>query len=88
MAKTEKNKTSAEDELLGSLIRGEREAAKITQAEIAEALGVDQSLVSRQESGESSLDYFQVYEYLDVLNASFAKFSAKFETELKKLRGE
>ena len=51
MAKTEKNKTSAEDELLGSLIRGEREAAKITQAEIAEALGVDQSLVSRQESG-------------------------------------
>lgn len=89
MPKKERNtKTSEEDQLLGRMLRQLREKSRITQAEMAEALCVDQSLISRQESGEFRLDYQQVFEYLDVIGYSFQKFAGKFEAELHKLRND
>ena len=49
-----------------SILRGKREAARITQADLASQLGVYQSHIARLESGQRRLD---VIEFLDLAEA-------------------
>lgn len=83
-----KREITADYELLGHLLREFRENASVTQIEMAEALGENQPWISRHESGEYRIDLVQAFDFLSVLNVPLSKFSAKFESELKKLRGE
>ncbi len=86
--KESKSEITPDYELLGHLLREFREAASVTQTEMAEALGENQPWVSRHESGAYRIDLVQAFDFLMVLNVPLSKFAAEFETELKKLRGE
>lgn len=66
----EKSIYSAEYQRLCTLLRELRQAAGLTQVQVAEALAVPQSFVSKYESGERRLDVIELRHVADALGTS------------------
>lgn len=69
--------------LLVDLMRGARLRAGYTQAQVAEAWGTTQSVVSKIERGERRLDLVQFIEYCDLLGLSPEEEFGRFLTALR-----
>ncbi|OYY74717.1 MAG: hypothetical protein B7Y40_03860 [Gammaproteobacteria bacterium 28-57-27] len=64
---------------LRKLLREQRVACGLTQAELAARLGKPQSFVSKIESGDRGLDFVEVRDYCFGCGLSLASFVEKFE---------
>ncbi len=71
-----------EYETLVRLLREAREAADLTQVDLAEKLGQSQSFVSKCERGERRLDLIQLRTICHVLGISLVDFVKGLEREL------
>ncbi|QDU42881.1 helix-turn-helix protein [Symmachiella dynata] len=79
----EKSVFTREYTALLSLLRETRQAADVTQIELAEKLGQTQSFVSKVERGERRLDVIQLRTICNVLGTSLPAFVGKLEKRLK-----
>ena len=70
---------SAEQERLCALLRSYREQAGLRQVQVAEALDVPQSFVSKYESGERRLDLIELRQVCTVLGVSLGEFVEAFD---------
>jgi transcriptional regulator with XRE-family HTH domain len=66
-------------------LRRAREAAGLTQFEVAELLGEPQSWVSRVETGETRMHVIELRAYCRAIGLEPARFVAEFEIELARL---
>lgn len=66
----EKSISSAEYQRLCAVLRALRQEAGLTQVEVAAALHVPQSFVSKYESGERRLDVIELHHVAAVLGVS------------------
>lgn len=64
------------------LLRETREAAGLTQVQLAERLGQTQSFVSKCERGERRLDIAEVGAFCEALGVSFSSFVTRFTESL------
>lgn len=71
-----------ENEVLSQLIREMRNAAGLTQAACAEALGKPQSYVSKIEGGSQRIDLIQLKEYCTICGVSLTTFVKRFESKV------
>ena len=71
--------TTSQKEKLRSILREMRKEANLRQLDLANKLSKPQSFVSKYESGEKTLDFFEVKEICDVLNTSLPDFIKKLE---------
>lgn len=71
-----------EYEAFTRLLRKVREAAGLTQVELAAALGQSQSFVCKAEMGERRLDIIQLRTVLAALNVTLPEFARRLEKEL------
>ncbi len=69
-----------------SLLRETRLEAGFTQVQLAEALGVPQSFVSKYESGERRLDLLEIRLICQVLRIPLVKFVQRLEDTLNSRR--
>ncbi len=67
---------------LARILRKVREDAGLTQSEVASRLGVQQSFVSKYESGERRLDLLELRQVCRALNSSLATFVNQVERTL------
>jgi len=65
---------SARHKALIDLLIQKREAAGLTQAELAERLGEYQSFVARLESGQRRIDVVEFIEFAEILGFDPSKF--------------
>lgn len=70
--------------VLRRLLREQREAAGITQVELAERLGETQSYVSKVERGERRLDLVQLGHFCKAIEIGLVEFVAHFEKQRTK----
>jgi len=70
--------------LLVALLRELREEAGLRQVDVAEALDVHQSYVSKYESGDRRLDLVELHDIVQVLGVSLADLVDRFEKDLKR----
>jgi transcriptional regulator with XRE-family HTH domain len=70
--------------LLREMLRKAREAANLTQVELAEKLGETQSFVSKCERGERRLDLVQLRVFCEALDVDLGRFVGEFEKRLRK----
>ena len=68
-----------------SLLRTVRKEAGLRQADLAQALGVPQSYVSKYESGERRLDILELREVCRAAGITVAKFGARLEKLVSQL---
>lgn len=66
------------------LLRETREAAGLTQVQLAARLGQSQSFVSKMEKGDRRLDLIQLRTICSVLGTTLPQFVAKLEAALAK----
>lgn len=71
---------------LGELVTSWRKGADLSQASLAEALGVQQAAVSKLESGSSKLTVLQMLEILDACRLTLSDVC--YDIELKVLPGK
>lgn len=71
-----------EYEAFTRLLRKVREAAGLTQVELAAALGQSQSFVCKTEMGERRLDIIQLRTVLAALKVTLPEFARKLEKAL------
>ncbi len=64
------------------LLRAARKTAGITQIELAERLGLTQSLVSKMERGDRRLDIIEVRTICRAIGISFLEFVTQLERQL------
>jgi len=69
-----------ENNILLSLLREVRQASGLTQAQLADRLGVNQSWVSYYERGSRKLDMLQVRQICRAVDVSLSEFSTRLET--------
>lgn len=81
-----RHKTIHDDayQVLVECLRSARREANITQVELANQLGTDQSYVSKYERSERRLDIIEVRAICQALSVEFGDFVASFEKRLKK----
>jgi transcriptional regulator with XRE-family HTH domain len=70
--------------VLVECLRAARQEGNVTQTDLAERLGTDQSYVSKYERVERRLDVIEVRAVCRALGADFCAFIAAFEKELKR----
>jgi len=70
-------------QLLLERIRSVRRAADVTQTDLAEKLGTDQSFVSKYERGERRLDVVELRAICLALGIDFVGFLSDFEKALR-----
>ena len=75
----EKSIFSANYDTFLALLRKERKRAELTQEQIAERIGQDQSFVSKCERGERRLDFVEVMAFCQAIGISFLDFATRFE---------
>lgn len=68
---------------LVGLLRAEREAAGVTQVDLAALLGTDQSFVSKYERCERRLDIIELRQICVAIGTNLRDFIDRFEKELK-----
>jgi transcriptional regulator with XRE-family HTH domain len=64
---------------LRRILRDMRKEANLRQLDLAIKLSKPQSFVSKYESGEKTLDFFEVKEICEALNFSLSDFITKLE---------
>ncbi|MBP3983983.1 helix-turn-helix transcriptional regulator [Pseudoxanthomonas helianthi] len=69
--------------LLALLLRDLRSQARLTQTDVAAALGKPQSYVSKYESGERRLDLVELADLCAVLGVSLQEFISLFEKGMR-----
>jgi transcriptional regulator with XRE-family HTH domain len=72
-----KKRWTARQKKLQELLRKIRVDKGMTQAQVAERLGVPQSYVSKYESGERRLDILEVQDVCEVYGVTLDKFAKK-----------
>lgn len=72
----------AENTVLSRLLREMRDAAGLTQAELAKAIKRRQSYISTVENGDRRLDLLQLREYCAACGVSLPTFVKRFEAEV------
>ena len=80
----EKTIYSSEYDAVVRLLRAARKTARITQVELAERLGLTQSLVSKMERGDRRLDIIEVRTMCRAIGISFPEFVNQLERKLSK----
>lgn len=70
---------TVEQRRLSEMLRIARERAGLRQADVATALQMPQSFVSKYESGERRLDLIELKQVCDALGISLTRFVAAFE---------
>lgn len=73
----------AQRESLLILLRELRAEAGLTQAQLAERIGTDQTFVSKYETGERRLDVLEVREVCRAMGISFIAFARRLEDQLR-----
>lgn len=71
-------------QVLLDCLRTARQAADITQVDLAAKLGTDQSYVSKYERGERRLDVIEVRAICRALRIDFCEFITSFDERLEK----
>ena len=66
------------------LLRSVREEAGLTQKEVADALGMHQSYVSKFETGERRLDVIELRRVCEAMRTSLTNFSRRLETRMNR----
>ncbi len=69
--------------ILVDCLREARDAAKVTQVELAKRLGTDQSYVSKYERYERRLDIIELREISVALGSTLVEFVSRFEAKLR-----
>jgi transcriptional regulator with XRE-family HTH domain len=69
-----------------SLLKETRQAAGMTQVQLADRLRTTQSVVSKWERGEARLDFVQVQAVCTALGTSLASFAQEFERRTRSMR--
>lgn len=82
----EKSLFTAEYRVLTALLREQREAAGLTQVDLAKRLRETQSYVSKCERGERRLDLVQIRTFCQALGISLVDFVREFERRCEKRR--
>jgi transcriptional regulator with XRE-family HTH domain len=82
----EKSIHTSDYKLFLRLLREAREAAGITQVELAKTLGQTQSFVSKVELGDSRIDLVQLRTILLAIGVRLGDFVEQFERELARTR--
>jgi len=82
LRKMGKSLNTKESEKLAALLRSVRSKAGLTQAEVAERVGLPQSFVSKYESGERRLDLIELKQVCKALGIALAEFVRRFEKEI------
>ena len=82
-SRVKKSVDGAQRESLLILLREMRAEAGLTQAQLAERLGTDQTFVSKYETGERRLDVLEVREVCQAMGIPFTSFARRLESELK-----
>jgi len=72
-----------EQAALCQLLRQTRTKAELTQTQLAKKLEVQQSFVSKYESGERRLDVLELRRVCAALNLSLAEFVRRLDIEIK-----
>lgn len=70
---------TAEHRRLSALLRGLREEAGLRQVDVAEALDMPQSFVSKYETGERRLDLVELQQVCFALQTTLADLVGRFE---------
>lgn len=68
------------------LLKAERLKAGVTQAKLADRIGVTQSVISKMETGERRLDVVEVLEICDALRISQRDFLSAVVEKIKRAR--
>lgn len=71
---------TAEHRRLSALLRDLREEAGLRQVDVAEALDVPQSFVSKYETGERRLDLIELRQVCEVLGTNLSALVGRFES--------
>jgi transcriptional regulator with XRE-family HTH domain len=79
-----KAKFSREYGLFLELLRAEREAAGMTQTDLAKRLKMTQSSVSKCERGERRLDAIETRQICIAIGTQFAVFAAKLDAAIER----
>ena len=79
----EKSIYTREYRAVNRVLKRAREAAELTQVELAEALGQSQSFVSKCERGERRLDIIQLRTVCKTLDITLAEFVDQLEDEIR-----
>lgn len=66
-----------------SLLRQYREANNLTQTQLAEKIGADQTFISKIETGERRIDILELRVICSALGISLLDFVKNLETKLK-----
>ncbi len=69
-----------------AMLRDARLAAGMTQQDLAMALGVDRTVVTKVERGVRRLDPIETFEWVRHLGITFAAFSSSLEDQLLALK--
>lgn len=73
--------TPSERQQLRNLLKQLRKEAGLTQADLAGRMGKPQSFISKYESGEKTLDFFEVKEVCEFLGHSLKKISSRLDNK-------
>lgn len=73
---------SRESKAFTAALRAAREAAGLTQVELAKKLRITQSYLSKVERGERRLDLMQLRQFCTALGVSLTDFVTDFESRL------
>lgn len=79
MASVDKTRYGTEYDVLCALLRESREAAGLRQADVASALDLPQSFVSKYESGERRLDLIELRQVCRALGVPLQQVVRAFE---------
>ncbi len=79
----EKTIFSANYDVFLALLREERKRAGLTQEQLAERIGQDQSFISKCERGERRLDFVEVMAFCEAMGVGFTDFTTRFEQALR-----
>jgi transcriptional regulator with XRE-family HTH domain len=82
-----KSRYTQAEEIYRELLKEARIAKNLTQANVAETLGLPQSFVSKYESGERRLDFVETTLVCGALGMSIEDFTAAYSDKLAKARG-
>jgi transcriptional regulator with XRE-family HTH domain len=70
-------------DVLLDCLRSARRSARLTQVELAEKLGTDQSYISKYERGERRLDIVELRAICHALSLDLTEFVQTYEEQLK-----
>jgi transcriptional regulator with XRE-family HTH domain len=82
----EKSILTHEHRVFVKLLRETRQAAGVTQVELAKKLRTTQSIVSKWERGELRVDFVQIQRICRVLGTTLVAFAREFEKRVHTLK--